>query len=151
MFGGVGVKDPGHQQLWLTRDQLQHLLTPNLGFSRLLQGDPHSSHLWPRFRFLQPTREPAGGPKTKTPLTQTQPTPKLGLEPTGFFFFNLFFIFLQLHLHMEVLRLGVQLELQLPAYTTATATATRDSSLISNLHHRSRQHRIFNSLSKARD
>ena len=50
---------------------------------------------------------------------------------------------------MEVPRLGVQLQLQLPAY--ATATATPDPSYIFNLHHSSRQRRILNPQSKARD
>ena len=44
---------------------------------------------------------------------------------------------------------GVQSELQLLAY--ATATATPDLSRVCNLHHSSRQHRILNPLSKARD
>ena len=51
--------------------------------------------------------------------------------------------------HMEVPRVGVQSELQLPAYTTAIAT--QDPSLVCDLHHSSRQRRILNSLSKARD
>ena len=56
-----------------------------------------------------------------------------------------FFFFLGLHLwHIEVPRLGVKSELQLPAY--ATATATQDLSRISDLHHRSQQHRILNPL-----
>ena len=50
---------------------------------------------------------------------------------------------------MEVPRLGVELELQLLVYTTATATW--DLSHVCNLHHSSRQHRILNPLSKARD
>ena len=49
---------------------------------------------------------------------------------------------------MEVPRLGVKLDLQ-PAYTTVTAT--RDPSHICDLHHSSRQCRILNPLSKARD
>ena len=61
-----------------------------------------------------------------------------------------FLIFLRPYLwHMEVPRLGVEWELQLPAY--ATATATPDLSCICNLHHSSRQRRIFNQLSEARD
>ena len=44
---------------------------------------------------------------------------------------------------------GVESELQLPAYTTATAT--RDPSCVCDLHHRSWQHQILNSPSKARD
>ena len=50
---------------------------------------------------------------------------------------------------MEVPRLGVESELQLLAY--ATATATQDPSHVCNLHHSSRQHRILDPLSKARD
>ena len=50
---------------------------------------------------------------------------------------------------MEVPRLGVESELQLPAYITATATP--DQSLVCNLHHSSRQCRILNPLSEARD
>ena len=49
----------------------------------------------------------------------------------------------------EVPRLGVQQELQLLTY--ATDTATQDPSRIFDLHHSSRQHQIFNPLSKARD
>ena len=51
--------------------------------------------------------------------------------------------------HMEVPRLGAELELQLPVYTAATAM--QDTSLICHLHHSSRQHRILNPLSEARD
>ena len=50
---------------------------------------------------------------------------------------------------MEVPSLGVESELQLLAY--ATITATQDSSCVYTLHHSSWQHRILNSLSKARD
>jgi len=50
---------------------------------------------------------------------------------------------------MEVPRLGVESELQLPA--KATATATQDPSHIFDLHHSSRQRRILNPLSEARD
>ena len=50
---------------------------------------------------------------------------------------------------MEVPKLGVEWEVQLPAYTTATATP--DPSLIFNLHHSFRQHKILDSLSKARN
>ena len=49
----------------------------------------------------------------------------------------------------EVSGLGVESELQLPAYTTATTTP--DPSHICDLHHSSRQHRILNPLSEARD
>ena len=51
--------------------------------------------------------------------------------------------------HMEVPRLGVELELQLPASTTATAMLYL--SCVFDLHHSSRQHRILNPLSEARD
>ena len=51
--------------------------------------------------------------------------------------------------HVEVPRLRVESKLQLPAY--ATATATWDTSHVCNLHHSSRQCRIFNPRSKARD
>ena len=50
---------------------------------------------------------------------------------------------------MEVPRVGVKLELQLLAY--ATATAMPDPSQVCDLNHSSRQHRILNSLTKARD
>ena len=50
---------------------------------------------------------------------------------------------------MEVPRLGVESEPQLPAYTTATATP--DPSHVFDLHHSSRQWRILNHLSLARD
>ena len=51
--------------------------------------------------------------------------------------------------HMEVPRLGFLSELQLPAY--ATATSTQDPSWVCDLHHSSRQRRILNPLSEARD
>ena len=67
-----------------------------------------------------------------------------------FWFGFLFFRFLGLHpRHVEVPRLGVESELQLLAYTTATATL--DLSCVFYLPHSSRQHHIFNPLSKARD
>jgi len=50
---------------------------------------------------------------------------------------------------MEVSRLGIESELQLPAY--ATATATWVPSHVCDLHHSSRQHRILNPLSEARE
>lgn len=60
------------------------------------------------------------------------------------------FVLLGPHLwHMEVPRLGVESKLLLPAYTTATATP--DPSHICDLHHSSRQCRICNPLSEARD
>ena len=64
----------------------------------------------------------------------------------GFFFFVLLGPHLQ---HMEVPKLGVELELQPLAYTTAIAT--QNLSHICNLDHNSRQHRILNPLSEARD
>ena len=51
--------------------------------------------------------------------------------------------------HMEVPRLGVELELQLLVYTTATTTW--DLSCICKLHSSSRQRRILNPLSEARN
>ena len=66
------------------------------------------------------------------------------------YFFFLFFCFLGPHLrHTEVPRLGVELELQLPAYTTATVM--QYPSRICDLYHSSRQCRILNPLSEARD
>ena len=50
---------------------------------------------------------------------------------------------------MEVPRLGGEWELQLLA--EARATAMQDPSLVSDLHHSSRQRRILNPQSKARD
>ena len=65
-------------------------------------------------------------------------------------FIYLSFVFLGLHLqHLVVPRLGVLSELQLPAYTTATAMW--DPRHICDLHHSSRQCRILNPLSEARD
>ena len=65
-------------------------------------------------------------------------------------FIELLLVFLGPHpRHMEVLRLGIESELQLPAYTTSTAM--QDPSHICNLHHSSRQHRILNPMSEARD
>ena len=64
--------------------------------------------------------------------------------------FLFLFLFLGPHLkQMEVPGLGVELELQLPAY--ATATAMQDLSLVCDLHHKSRQHRVLNPLSGVRD
>ena len=70
-----------------------------------------------------------------------------------FFFVSFFLFFFHLFLgphwqHMEVPRLEVKLELQLPTYAIATV---QELSHIFDLHHRSRQHRILNPLSKARD
>ena len=60
------------------------------------------------------------------------------------------FVFLGPHpRHMAVPRLGVESELLLPAYTTAIATP--DPSCLCDLHPSSRQRRILNPLSKARD
>ena len=71
-------------------------------------------------------------------------------EPFAGLTFFLFFSFFWLHLqHMEVPRLGVKLELQLLAYTPTTAMW--DLSCVWDLHHSSRQCRILNPLSKARD
>ena len=70
----------------------------------------------------------------------------------GFFLplFLFFSFFKGLHpWHMEVSRLGVESELQLSAY--ATATETQDPSHVCNLHHSSRQGRITDPLSQARD
>ena len=50
---------------------------------------------------------------------------------------------------MEVPKLGVELELQLPAYTTATATP--DLGCVFDLCQSSRQRRILNPLSEARE
>ena len=50
---------------------------------------------------------------------------------------------------MEIPRLEVELELRLLVYTTATAT--QDSSLVSDLHHISRQRQILNPLIEAKD
>ena len=61
----------------------------------------------------------------------------------------LFLIFLFFPQHVEVPRLGVKSELQLPAYTAATAMW--DPSCICDLQHSSRQRRILNPRSEARD
>ena len=67
-----------------------------------------------------------------------------------FLFFFLSFVFLGLHPQpMEVLRLGAESQLFLLSYTTATAAP--DPSSVCDLHHSSRQHRILNPLSEARD
>ena len=67
-----------------------------------------------------------------------------------FFSFFLCFCFLGPHpQHMEIPSLEVKLELRLPAYTTATAMW--DLSHVRDLHHSSRQCRIPNPLSEARD
>ena len=52
---------------------------------------------------------------------------------------------------MEAPRLGVESEVQLPAHATATATATWDPKRVCDLCHSSRQCRILNALSYARD
>ena len=65
------------------------------------------------------------------------------------YFFGLF-VFLGPHpRHLEVPRLGIESELQPLAYTRAIAMP--DPSCIFDLHHSSRQRRIHNPLSKARD
>ena len=86
-------------------------------------------------------------------LNRCYPSPELFLF---YFIFYSFIYFLSFCLfqdrfpwHMEVPRLGVELELQPPALTRATAT--QDPSRICDLHHSSRQCRILNPLSKARD
>ena len=68
-----------------------------------------------------------------------------------FFFFTLAFCLFwgRFPRHMEVPRLGVQSELQPPAY--ARSRATWDPSHVCHLPHSSRQCRILNPLSKARD
>ena len=67
-----------------------------------------------------------------------------------YFILFIFFCFLGPYpRHLEVPRLGVESELQLPASTTATEM--RDPSHVCDLRHSSRQHRILNPLSKARD
>ena len=74
---------------------------------------------------------------------------ELGLALSILFYFCLF-CFLELHLwHMDIPRRGVKLELQLLTYDTATAL--QDLSRVCDPHHSSRQHRIPNPLSKARD
>ena len=66
--------------------------------------------------------------------------------PGAFFFF----VFLGPHpRHMLVPRLGVESERLLPAY--ATAAVTPDPSRVCSLHHSSRQRRILNPLSEARE
>ena len=65
------------------------------------------------------------------------------------YFLFLCFFLLGPHLHMDVPELGVELDQQLPASTTATATP--DWSHVCHLHHSSRQHRMLNPLSEARD
>ena len=66
------------------------------------------------------------------------------------FYFALFSSFLGPHLwYMKVPSLTPELELQLLIYTTATAMP--DPSCVCDLHHSSWQHKIINSLSKARD
>ena len=61
-----------------------------------------------------------------------------------------FFFFLEPHLwHMDIPRLGVESEIELPAY--ATTTAMQDPSHVCDLHHISRQCRIPDSQSQARD
>ena len=65
-----------------------------------------------------------------------------------FFFFILFFLGPHPR-HMLVPRLGVESERLLPAY--ATAAVTPDPSRVCSLHHSSRQRRILNPLSEARE
>ena len=69
---------------------------------------------------------------------------------TFFFFFFFFLLFRAAPTACIGFQgLGLKSELQLLAYTTATATW--DMSHICSLHHSSRQHRIPNPLSRARD
>ena len=87
----------------------------------------------------------APGCPTATDIAQS---PALQLQRYLFFFSFLFSFFCFLGPHpqlMEVPRLVIESELWLPA------TATSDLSHICDLHHRSQQHRIFNSLGEARD
>ena len=87
---------------------------------------------------------------------KTNPTTKFCPErgpiiqlPLFFFFF--FFCFSGPHLwHMEVPRLGGESELQLSACTMATVTQDA-TSCICEIYRSSRQHRILNPPSKARD
>ena len=66
------------------------------------------------------------------------------------FFFS--FSFLRLHLqHMGASSIEVKSELHLLVYSTARATATLAPSKVCDLHRSSRQCRILNPLSKARD
>ena len=67
-----------------------------------------------------------------------------------FFFFFLFLLFRAAPTACRSSQARAELELQLPAYTTATAMLW-DPSHVCNLHHRSRQGRIPNPLSKAMD
>ena len=69
---------------------------------------------------------------------------------TVLFFFVLLLFLGPLQRHMEVPRLGVKLEPQPPAYITVTATMP-DQSHVCKLYHSSRQCRILNPLSQARD
>ena len=63
---------------------------------------------------------------------------------------DFFFFFLGLHMrHIDVPRLGVESELWLPV--CATATVKPDPSLVFDVHHSSRQCRIFNPLKQVRD
>ena len=91
------------------------------------------------------------------PGTESEPQlqPTLQLLDAGPFYFILFyfiilfyyFCFLGLHpWHIKIPRLGVKSEL---AYTTAIATP--DLSHVCELHHSSRQRRVLNPLSEARD
>ena len=74
----------------------------------------------------------------------------LVLQPPFFFFFFLLFFFLAEACGISNARHQIgESELQLPGYSTATATWSL--SYICNLHYSSRQHRIINPLSEARD
>ena len=77
-------------------------------------------------------------------------SPSLCLVFVFFCLFVCLFVFCFLGpLHMEIPRVGVKSELQPLAYVIDTAT--RDRGLVCDLHHPSRQRRIPDPLSKARD
>ena len=69
--------------------------------------------------------------------------------PNYFFFFFFFWLFRAVPKAYGSSQLGVKSELQLPAYTTGMATP--DPSRVCDLHHSSRQCRLINPLSEARD
>ena len=86
--------------------------------------------------------------KKKKKRQKTKKKKKKKTKALSFFFF--FWPFLgPLPRHMEAPRLEVESELKPLAYTTATATW--DPSHVCDLHHSSRQRRIPNPLSEARD
>ena len=88
-------------------------------------------------------------PKVRQPV---KGEPELAFVPPviSFYMSFFFFFFLGPYLwHMEVPRLGGESELQLSAYTINTAM--RDPGHICDLHQSSRQCRILNPMSEARD